>query len=208
MKLRDIYKDKKTNVFKVINHDSDNELDYEIEATEYEIIPEVEGLYIVKALEVKTNKITECYMDMIIPERISDNVIKKGLLGKVKISEYYPYEGIMIPAIASDCYGVYDLYYSKENPQIGIEVLKNGLEKAKNKEIILDEIGYILRDENRNEEAIEAFKQSLEYGYMTQYSYLELSCLYERIGNINLKEEYYKKFIEKGGDKLTSHNSH
>ena len=199
MKLRDIYKDKLTKIFRVINQDFDNELDFEITPTELETIPDEDGYFIVRALEVKGKKVNECFMDISSPERISDIVIKKGLVGNIKISEYYNYEGIIIPAVASNCFGVYDLYYSKENPQIGIDILKNGIEKAINKAIVSEDLGYILRDEQRNEEAIEAFNKSIEYGASTPYTYLELSILFERLGDSKMKDEYYKKFIENGG---------
>lgn len=200
MKLRDIYKDKLSKIFSVVNQEFDSELDFEIEPSDYELIPNKEGCFIIKALEVRKGKITECFMDISTPERISDFVIKKGLFGKAKIKEYYNYEGIIIPNVASDCFGVYDLYYSKENPQIGIDVLKNGLDKALNKAIVFEDLGYILRDENRTEEAIEAFKKSLEYGPSSPYSFFELSQLYERIGNTKMKDEFYNQFIENGGN--------
>ncbi|MBI1837648.1 MAG: tetratricopeptide repeat protein [Flavobacteriia bacterium] len=199
IKLRDIYQDKLTKIFRVINQDFDNELDFEIIPTEFETIPDEVGYFIIRALEVKKKKINECFMDINTPERISDIVIKKRFLRNIKISEYYNYEGTVIPAVASNCFGVYDLYYSKENPLIGIDVLINGLEKGLNKEIVYGDLGYILRDENRNEEAIEAFKKSIEHGSNNPYSYLELSHLYERLGDTKMKEEYYNKYIENGG---------
>ena len=199
MKLRDIYKDKLTKIFRVVNHNFESELDFDIEPTEYEIIPDTGGCFIIKALEVRKGKITECFMDINTPERISDFVIRKALFGNIKINEYYNYEGIVIPAIASNCFGVYELYYSKENPQIGIDILQNGIDKAINKAIVSEDLGYILRDENRNDEAIEAFKKSIEYGASSPYSYLELSHLFERIGDTKMKNEYYNEFIANGG---------
>lgn len=199
MKLKDIFKDKVTKIFRVVNQDFDNELDFEILPTELETIPDEGGYFILRALEVRKQKVSECFMDMTTTERIPDIVIRKGLLGNIKISEYYNYEGVVIPAIASDCFGVYDLYYSKENPQIGIDILQNGIEKATNKAIVSEDLGYILRDEQRNEEAIEAFKKSIEYGASTPYPYLELSHLYERLGDAKMKDEYYNKFIANGG---------
>jgi tetratricopeptide (TPR) repeat protein len=199
MKLKDVFKDKITKIFKVVNEDFENELEFEIIPTELETIPDDGEYYIIRALEVRGNTVKECFMDMTTPERISDIVIKKGLLGNIKISEYHNYEGIVIPAVASNCFGVYDLYYSKENPQIGIDILQNGVEKAINKAIVSEDLGYILRDEHRNEEAIEAFKKSVEYGASTPYSYLELSHLFERLGDTKMKDEYYNKFIANGG---------
>ena len=195
MNLKDIFKDKKTLIFKVVNDDFDVVLD--VEPTDLQIIPDENGYFIVRAVEVDGSKTTDCFMDMHTPERISEMIIKKDFLGNVKITDYY--ESEVVPAMASDCFGIYEMYYSTSNPDIGIQILRNGLTCAKNKQIVAEDLGYILRDEMRLEEAIEAFKKSVEFGPTTPYSYLELSDLYEKLGDLNLKEEYYNKFIEKGG---------
>lgn len=45
MKLRDIYKDGLTKVFIVTEQDDDNELNWTVEPTDYELIPEEENYY-------------------------------------------------------------------------------------------------------------------------------------------------------------------
>ena len=40
MKLKDIYKERNTNVFIVTEQDDDNELNWTIESTDFELIPE------------------------------------------------------------------------------------------------------------------------------------------------------------------------
>lgn len=198
MKLKNIFKDKHTKIFKVINDDVDNELDMEIEPTDLELIPDDDnGYYIIRAIEILGTKTTACFIDMNTPERVTDIAIKKGLLGSVKIS--YTYESEIIPSVASDCFGLYELYYSKSNPDLGIQILRNGLSKAVNKNIVAEDLGYILRDEGRIQEAIEAFKISEEFGSSTEYTFLELSYLYEELGDMEKKEHYFKAFTDRGG---------
>ena len=124
-------------------------------------------------------------------------VIKDSLYNGVEIA-WNENDGV-IPEVACECYGNSDLYYSKENPQIGIDVLKRGILIGTNKNFIADDLGYILRDEGRIEEAIEAFHISLEYDPTSAYVYLELSNLFERIGQVEKQKEYLEKFKESGG---------
>ncbi len=111
----------------------------------------------------------------------------------------YDQEQTIIPAVASDCFGDYELFYAKENPQIGIDVLREGLSKAAKKYIVAEDLGYILRDENRFEESIEAFKISKQIGPSSAYIYLELSRLYRAIGQPNNELKYKQKFKDNGG---------
>ena len=56
-------------------------------------------------------------------------------------------EHSVIPAIASDRYGRNsELYYAEENPRLGFKILKAGLNKARDKEIVKDDIA-MLKDE-------------------------------------------------------------
>jgi hypothetical protein len=121
---------------------------------------------------------TDCFIGIITPERIAEIVVRRNANGQTSAESIYDQEQTIIPAVASDCFGVYELFYAKENPQIGIDILKNGLTKATNRKIVAEELGYILRDEGRIEEAIEAFKISEEFGPSSEYTYWELSELY------------------------------
>lgn len=199
MKLRDIYKEGVTKVFIVTEQDDDNELNWTVEPTDYELIPEEENYYFVKAYEVSQNEKTDCYIGVMIPERIAEVVIKQNSNGQTEIESIYDQEKTIIPAIASDCFGNYELFYSKENPQIGIEILKSGLTKATNKNVVAEDLGYILRDEGRIEEAIEAFKISEEKVPSSAYTFWELSRLYKQLGQMDKQTEYKQKYIENGG---------
>ena len=199
MKLKDIYKERNTNVFIVTEQDDDNELNWTIEATNFELIPEEENYYFVKAFEISENEKTDCYIGIMTPERIAEIVIKQGSNGQTKVESIYEQVKSIIPSIASECFGDYELYYSKENSQIGIDILKSGLTIATNKNVVAEDLGYILRDEGRIEEAIEAFKISEENGPSSEYTFLELAGLYEQLGQLDKQTEYRQKYKDNGG---------
>ena len=199
MKLKDIYKERNTNVFIVTEQDDDNELNCTIEATDFELIPEEENYYFVKAFEIFENEKTNCYIGIMTPERIAEIVIKQDSNGQTKVESIYDQEKTIIPSIASECFGDYELFYSKENPQIGIDILKSGLTIATNKNVVAEDLGYILRDEGRIEEAVEAFKISEENGSSSEYTFWELAGLYEQLGQEDKQKEYERKYKDNGG---------
>ena len=199
MKLKDIYKERNTNVFIVTEQDDDNELNQTIESTDFELIPEEENYYFVKAFEISENEKTDCYIGIMTPERIAEIVIKQGSNAQTKVESIYDQVKSIIPSIASECFGDYELYYSKENSQIGIDILKSGLTIATNKNVVAEDLGYILRDEGRIEEAIEAFKISEENGPSSEYTFWELAGLYEELGQIDKQTEYRQKYKDNGG---------
>lgn len=198
MKLKDIFTDNKTRVFVVTNQDDEDELNWTIEPTDFDLLPEEENIYYVKAYQVSADNTYDCYIGIMTPERIAETVLKKEPSGHIVAESIYDQKQTIIPAAASDCFGDYELFYAKENPQIGIDVLKNGLEKAMNKNVVAEDLGYILRNEGRIEEAIEAFKFSEQEGPSSEYIYLELSRLYRDIGQIDNELKYKQKFKENG----------
>ncbi len=199
MKLSDIYKDRITKVFIVTEQDDENELIWTIEATDFAIIPEEENYYFVKAFEVSENNKAACYIGIMTPERTAEIVIKQNSDGQTEVESIYDQEKSIIPSIASECFGDYELFYSKENPQVGIDILESGLKIATNKNVVAENLGYILRDEGRIEEAIEAFKISEENGPSSEYTFWELAGLYEQLGQIDKQTEYKQKYKENGG---------
>ena len=76
---------------------------------------------------------TDCFLGIMIPERIAEKVILKTNSGQVIAESIYDIEDKVIPKVASKCIGDYELFYAKTNPQIGIDILKMDLKKAKNK---------------------------------------------------------------------------
>ncbi len=199
MKLKDIFSDNKTRIFVVTNRDDEDELNWTIEPTNFDLLPEEENIYYVKAYQVSTDSTSDCYLGIMTPERIAETVVKRKQNGQIVAESIYDQEQETIPAVASDCYGDYELFYAKGNPQIGIDVLKEGLAKAVNKNVVAEDLGYILRDEERIEEAIEAFKISEQFGPSSEYTFLELSRLYKRLGQNSLQLEYENKFKDNGG---------
>jgi tetratricopeptide (TPR) repeat protein len=199
MKVKDIFSDTNTKIFKVTNNEDDNELLWTIEPTNLQLIPNDSEFYFVKAIQTLPNSTIDCFINITTPERIADFVVKLDSNGQTVIENFYEQVNSVIPTIASDCFGDYELYYSKENPQIGIDILKCGLTKATNKNIVAEDLGYILSDEGRIEEAIEAFKISEENEPSSEYTYWELAGLYEQLGQIDKQLEYIKKYKDNGG---------
>ena len=199
MKLKDIYTDSKTKIFVVTNQDDEDELNWIIKPTKFELLPEDEGIFFVKALQVFADTMIDCYLGIMTPERIAETVVFIASNGQTVTKSIDDIEQTIIPAVASDCFGDYELYYAKENPQLGIDILRNGLIEASNKNIVAEDLGYILRDEGRVEEAIEAFKISEESKPSSEYIYLELSRLYKDMGRTREQLKYEQKFKENGG---------
>jgi tetratricopeptide (TPR) repeat protein len=199
MKLNDIFTDKKTLVFTLFGEVDDNELNCIIKPTKFEAIPDEEGYFFVKAIEVTPAGLKDCYLEVITPERIAENVIKKDKKGLTVVESIYDQEFSIIPAIPSEASGDYELYYAEEDPSVGIEILKKGLDKVTNKSVVAEDLGYLLRDEERYEEAIEAFKISEENGPSSEYTYLELSDLYAELEDDENQQYYLQKFKDNGG---------
>ena len=71
--------------------------------------------------------------------------------------------------------------------------------KAINKNNVAEALGYILRDEGRIEEAIEAFKIIEENELSSEYTFWELAGLYEQLGQLEKQIEYMQKYNDKVG---------
>ncbi|MEK6485823.1 hypothetical protein, partial [Myroides odoratimimus] len=200
MKVRELNIDSEVIVFVIVNQDNEDVLEWEVEATQYAVLPDEEGNFFVKGLEISNTGIAEVYVGMILPERISEIVLKNNVLGQLTVLECIETSSSQyLPSVASECYGDYELYYVKSNPKIGIDVLKEGLQLSDYYGAIAEDLGYIYRDEECINEAIEAFKISEEIGVSSCYIYKELADLYDVLGNTPMKEEYNLKYIENGG---------
>lgn len=201
MNLENIFNNSDTNIFKLIDDSNDNGLLWKIESTDLKLIPgEDDETYIVKAYQVLPDSLKECFLSIVTPEMVPEMVVLKNEeTGEINLEDFNEINYEVIPAVASDCYGNYELYYSKINPQIGINVLKDGLKISDEKTSIAEDLGYILRDENRDEEAIEAFLISEETEPSSNYTFHELIELYKKIGNSEKELEYIKKLEDNGG---------
>ncbi len=200
MKLKDIFSDHKTKVFVVTDQDDENQLNWILEPTAFALIPDDEGFYFVAAKEVSATEMVDCFIGISTPERFVDYVVKQSRNGVVRIEGDYDQIHLAIPSIAAECYGDYELFYAKENPQVGIDILKEGLLLAVNKSTVASDLGYILRDEGRFAEAIEAFLIAEEAEPSSFYTFWELSELYGAIGQPDKQHAYKEKFLAAGGN--------
>lgn len=191
-----IGKDPDCGIYEIINSESENPLEWNIKPTTLKIIPKGEGHYLVKAYKIeKTGIYKSAYISVNTPERIVDFVIYN--LEKLQYS--YAYDSIhieVIPAIASDCFGPYEVYYSRYNPELSIEILKQGLAISKEKSVIAEDLGYILIEESRHKEALNYFLISEKNGISSEFIIEEIENIYRILGNIE-KAEYYKLKLKK-----------
>lgn len=180
-------------IFEINNDDSDNHLEWELLPLNEGVIKHEDGHFLVSAKYIDDKgKVIKCFINLTMPERIYDFVF---FIEENVIIKKYPYEmeGDVVCAVPSEIYGNYEMYYSKKNPKIGIDILKNGLSKTQNKGAIAEDLGYILRDENMQKEAIEAFLIAEKNTPSSEYIYHELGQLYEAVGDKNKAQYYYDK---------------
>ena len=132
-------------------------------------------------------------MDISLPERINDYAY---FIDGDELRYDYPRRigGEIIPAIAIDGFGVYELFYSKNAPELGIEVLKRGLAASKRKHFIAEDLGYIFRDEGRYQEAAEMFQLAADEEVSSYFIYGELAQMYGKIGEVEKQKKYAELF--------------
>jgi len=148
------------------------------------------GFYIVAALQVSRNgEVNHCYMDVSFPERINDYAYFVGG-NQLDYGETRQYPGKIIPAIALDCFGRYDMFYVKAAPQIGVDVLTRGLALSTRKRYVAQDLGYIFRDEKRYREAAEMFELVVGEEDPSEFIFDELAQLYEKIGDVGRQAKY------------------
>ncbi|SKB57868.1 hypothetical protein SAMN05660477_00007 [Soonwooa buanensis] len=192
MKLKEIFKANNSNIFQVINDDFDDELEWEIEETKFKVIPDLEGTFYVPSILISEKNYEECYLEIITPERISENVVLSNDK-KVSFNLIHDLNAEIIPIVGSECLGLYELYYSKQNPIFGINILKKAFENYPTL-AITEDLGYILRDEGEYLEAINYFLISEKLGPSSEYIFLELSNLFKEVGNEEKATFYKQKF--------------
>lgn len=190
----------KITIFEIGDHDNDDKSQWDLVPIKNEILlepawePEKLPFYLLKAKQILPDgSVLDCHMDMSLPERISDYIyfVQEE---KVAFGYVHSFPGDKICMVPIDCSGDYQLFYSKLKPEIGIEVLRQGLAIASRKHYIAEDLGYILRDEKRYEEAIEAFLISASEGPSSYYVYHELADAYCLLGDISNERIYREKF--------------
>lgn len=162
---------------------------WKVQPIDGDVLEEEDGLFILRAFHVTgSGDVAECWIDLTMPERVADHVyFAEGEL--VRAEPIHECEGEVICAVPIDGFGQYDLFYSRTRPELGLSVLREGLQHAGRATFIAEDLGYILRDEGRLEEAIEAFLISASAGPSTYFIHLELAELYDALGRPDLAAE-------------------
>ncbi len=190
--------------FRVLDSGAEHPRDWQLEPLQTELLSDTEadGYHVMKALNILPDAtIHNCYIDMNLPERISDYAFILET-GSLRYGLHHEFPGEIIPAVALDCFGVYELFYSKNRPQIGIDILKQGLAIARRKGYIAEDLGYILRDERRFREAAEMFKVAVEEEPSSYFIYGELAGAYAELGDSANEKKYsamFKLAEQRGG---------
>jgi hypothetical protein len=148
-----------------------------------------QGLFIVAGQIVSNGTATQpCYLDLTLPERIAEHhFVKIG--DRIERRRGRRAEnGTVIPAIGIEKFGVYTLFFAKEKPSAGIDVLTSGIRDARHKEYLAYDLALLLRDQKRYEEAINALSIVLAESHVAEILpilhtlYKERSQLYVAIG--------------------------
>ncbi len=154
-------------------------------AKEYTLSGLADGHFVLEGLLAHTDgRIEKAYMDVVLPERVIDSHFL------LRDSEIINGRGTLIPnakiipAVAIEKFGLYVQYYVKGHAEVGLQVLRDGLALAKLKWPIALDLAYILRDEKRYSEAVEAFTLVINQGAgMNYFTYAERASLYEKLKN-------------------------
>jgi len=158
------------------------------------ILTEEDGFFIVKAKNILPDGSNRgCYIDVSLPERISDYAYQVRM-DSLEARYHHEFEGEIICAVPITSFGVYELFYSKRQPNLGIEILKEGLSSSPRKAAIAEDLGYILRDERRFQEAAQMFEIAVQEGPSSYFVYGELASSYDEIGNKELADKYRRMF--------------
>ncbi len=185
-------------IFLVKEHVYD-EPDWDVEPLDGTVLVADSGFYILKAKHILPDgTIQDCYIDMSLPERIVDYVyFFEGR--SLRLADLRSVPGDVICAVPIDCFGDYELFYSKIDPEVGIQVLREGLAQSPRKHIIAEDLAYILRDERRYKEAAEMFQLAANEGASSYFIYGELAACYSMIGETAKAEKYQLLFDEMDG---------
>ena len=173
--------------------DSESFKEWNVTPVGTDVLLEQDGFFILRAFQIiEPNQKIDCFIDLTMPERIADYAYFIGS-GTVDRKYLHECEGDIICAIPIDGHGVYELFYSKIDPELGMTVLRRGLELSNRKVFIAEDLGYILRDEGRVEEAIKAFSISASEEPSSYFIYHELAELYDQVGQTELSKKYRDK---------------
>jgi len=176
--------------------DTDDIRDWELDPIDAPVLleSEISEFFIVKAKQVLPDgTIRDCYLDLCLPERIRDYAyFLRG--DEIEFRYHHECDGEVICAVPIDCFGDYDLFYSRTAPDVGIDILRKGLDVSFRKQHIAEDLGYILRDERRFSEAAEMFQLAADGEPSSYFIYGELAGCYDEIGETTKAEQYQALF--------------
>ena len=174
----------------------ENVRDWQFEPSPGDVVANADrdGFYVIAAMNIISERdVYRCYMDVSLPKRI--NTYAYFISGdELRYDQARKFEGEIIPAIAIDGLGVYDLFYSRIAPELGIGVLKRGLAASKRKHFIAEDLGYIFRDEGRYREAAAMFQLAADEEVSSYFLYGELAQMYGKIGEAEKQKKYAELF--------------
>jgi tetratricopeptide (TPR) repeat protein len=175
----------------VVDDGPDNFKDWEVKplsgptlASE-DVEGELQGLFIIAAQLVTAEAVPQpCYLDLVLPERIAEHHFRHDAGSVSKGRGRRLLNGTVIPSIGIEKFGNYTLFLAKENPSAGIDVLNNGMPNARHRDYLAYDLAFLLRDQKRYEEAIDAFSIVLEEGHPAEISAI-LHTLYKERGQLH-----------------------
>jgi tetratricopeptide (TPR) repeat protein len=150
-----------------------------------EVEGEFQGLFIIAAQLVTDQAQTcPCYLDLVLPERVSEHHFLQDGESVSRRRGRRVLNGTVIPSIGIEKFGNYTLFFAKEDPSAGIDVLRAGISKARHKDYLACDLAFLFRDQKRYKEAIEAFSIVLEEGHPAEISAI-LHSLYKERGRLH-----------------------
>lgn len=163
-----------------------------------------DGYFILKGLLVHADgRVEQAYTDVVLPER---NIDWHFLLRNQEIvrgrGSLIP-NAQVIPAVAIEKFGIYDQYYVKGHAEVGMKVLRDGLGVAKSKVPIALDLAYILRDEKRYAESVEAFTLAINQGDGVDYfCYSERAKLFTKLNDQEAADRDWKEVERMAGARV------
>jgi len=154
-------------------------------AKEYTLSGLTDGYFILEGLLVHADgRVEKAYTDIGLPERLIDYHFLLRNDEIVRGRGTLILNAQVIPAVAIEKFGDPDQYYVKGHAEVGLKILREGLAVAKLKWPIALDLAYILRDENRPAEAIEAFTLAISQCDMKSYLfYAERAELFAKMND-------------------------
>jgi tetratricopeptide (TPR) repeat protein len=184
MRLSDAFQyHPRTRIYEVLDSTSEAYREWDVQPIDTPLLLPKEGYYLIAGKNILPDgTVLDRYIDMNLPERISDLVFFDH--GEpLRVCHRHEADGDVISAVPVEKSGNYELFYSKINPELGINILRQGLSHATQRAPLAQDLAYILRDENRLSEAAEMFELVIAEGAASYpFTHKELANCYEALG--------------------------